>query len=107
MKNLILPLTILVSLASCQSETDKLRETEKRLWVKNDSLNKEITRLDSICLTMRETAYESGNYYEYITNPVFQNFQHKRENAYNSQTELLGDIHKVQEKIKSIELGLK
>lgn len=105
MKKYILPLTILVSLVSCQSEVEKLRDKEKELWTVNDSLKIEVHKYDSICVMMAETALENGDIH-FTENPIYVNFDRHRQLNYDLQEQVLGDIKKVQDKIKSIELGI-
>jgi hypothetical protein len=105
MKKYILPLTILVSLVSCQSEVEKLEETEKQLWVQYDILKGELEHKDSVCAVLAETAWEYNNP-NYKDDSIYRHYDLQRESIIGAQSQVLDDIKKVQDKKKSIQLGI-
>lgn len=105
MKKYILPLTILVSLASCQSEVEKLTEKETHLWAQYDLLKEELEQKDSVCAVLAEIAWENKNFH-YKEDSIYRHYDIQREGIIGAQTLVLEDIKKVQDKKKSIELGL-
>jgi len=105
MKHILISATILVSLMSCQSEVEKLQETEKNLWVEYDLLKVELEHKDSVCAVLAETAWENNNP-NYKDDSIYQHYDTQRQGIIGAQSQKLEYIHKVQEKIKSIQLGI-
>jgi hypothetical protein len=104
MKKYFLPLTILVSLASCQSEVEKLEETEKQLWVQYDILKGELEHKDSVCTVLAEIAWEHNNP-NYKDDSIYRHYDLQRDGIIGAQSQVLDDINKIHEKKKSIRLG--
>jgi hypothetical protein len=103
MKHILISATILVSLMSCQSEVEKLQETEKNLWVQYDSLKVEQKRLDSIVLNLQDNWEGDGSIY---LDPIYTDFDIKRDIVQQAMTDKLKLINEVIDKQKRIEAGL-
>lgn len=105
MKNILLPLIVIISLVSCQSEVEKLTEKETHLWAQYDFLKEELRQKDSVCAVLAEIAWEHQNP-NYKEDSIYRHYDIQREGIIGAQTLVLEDIKKVQDKKKSIELGL-
>lgn len=105
MKYIFISLTILLSMTSCQSKVDKLEDTEKQLWVQYDILKGELEHKDSVCTVLAEIAWEHNNP-NYKDDSIYRHYDLQRDGIIGAQSQVLDDIHKVREKIKSIRLGL-
>lgn len=103
MKKYILPLTILVSLASCQSEVEKLKETEDRLFQEYIEASKKQHHADSICIQLEKNWHGTGSIWK---DSIYQHFNDERMLWMTIGTHKLQLSNQVADKRQRVELGL-